>query len=310
VDAKQRGSEATDRKTQDARQEALAAEFEEHRPRLRAVAYRMLGSVSEAEDAVQEGWLRLSRADTTGIDNVAAWLTTVVSRVCLDQLRARKARREESLEARLPDPIVTMPGAIPEQHADPEQQALLAEALGMALLVVLEELAPAERLAFVLHDMFGLRFSEIAPIVERSPDATKMLASRARRRVHGSRTVPDPDLTRQRAAVDAFQAAANAGDFEALLKVLDPDVVLRASGAEGIRIVRGAAVVASGAMTFRRLAMAARPVLVNGAAAVVAVVDGEVYSLAAFTVVEGRIVEINIITDQERLRALDLAALG
>jgi RNA polymerase sigma factor (sigma-70 family) len=283
-------------------QAALAEEFEEHRPHLRAVAYRMLGSVSEAEDAVQEGWLRLSRTDTTGIDNLAAWLTTVVSRVCLDQLRARKARREESLEERLPDPVVTAPEAAPDEHGDPEQQALVADAVGMALLVVLEELAPAERLAFVLHDMFGLQFAEIAPIVDRSPDATKMLASRARRRVHGTRTLPDPDLTRQRAAVDAFQAAARAGDFEALLKVLDPEVVLRTSTAEGIRIVRGAEAVASGAVAFQRLALESRPVLVNGAVGVAVVVDGEPYSLAAFTVVDDRIVELDIITDPDQLR--------
>jgi RNA polymerase sigma factor (sigma-70 family) len=281
-------------------QEALATRFEEHRPHLRAVAYRMLGSVSEAEDAVQEGWLRLSRTDTTDVDSLAAWLTTVVSRVCLDQLRSRRARREESLDARLPDPVV----GPPENATDPEQQAMVAEAVGMALLVVLEELAPAERLAFVLHDMFGLQFAEIAPIVERTPDATKMLASRARRRVHGTRTVPDPDLARQRAAVDAFQAAARAGDFESLLKVLDPDVVLRTSTAEGIRIVRGATEVASGAVMFQRLALASRPVLVNGAAGVAVDVDGEPYSVAAFTVVDGRIVEIDIVTDREQLRAL------
>ena len=287
-------------------QEVLATQFEEHRPHLRAVAYRMLGSVSEAEDAVQEGWLRLSRADTSEIDNLAAWLTTVVSRVCLDQLRARKARREESLDARLPDPVVGPPEDEADLHGDPEQQALVADAVGMALLVVLEELAPAERLAFVLHDMFGLQFAEIAPIVERTPDATKMLASRARRRVHGTRTVPDPDLARQRAAVNAFQAAARAGDFEALLEVLDPDVVLRTSTVDGIRIVRGAAAVASGAVTFQRLALASRPVLVNGVAGVAVDVDGEPYSVAAFTVVDDRIVEIDIVTDRDRLRALGL----
>jgi len=285
-------------------QEVLATRFEEHRPHLRAVAYRMLGSVSEAEDAVQEGWLRLSRTDTTEVDNLAAWLTTVVSRVCLDQLRSRKARREESLEARLPDPVVSPPEDASDPRGDPEQQAMVAEAVGMALLVVLEELAPAERLAFVLHDMFGLQFAEIAPIVERSPDATKMLASRARRRVQGTRTVPDPDLARQRAAVDAFQAAARAGDFEALLEVLDPEVVLRTSSAEGIRIVRGATAVASGAVTFQRLALVSRPVLVNGAAGVAVDVDGQPYSVAAFTVVDDRIVEIDIVTDPVQLRAL------
>ncbi len=286
-------------------QEALAAQFEEHRPHLRAVAYRMLGSVSEAEDAVQEGWLRLSRSDAAEIANLAGWLTTVVSRICLDQLRSRRARREESLEERLPDPLVSAPEATLDQHGDPEQQALVADAVGMAMLVVLEELAPAERLAFVLHDMFGLQFSEIAPIVERSPDATKMLASRARRRVQGKRTVPDPDLTRQRAAVDAFQAAARAGDFEALLKVLDPDVVLRASTADGVRIVRGAAAVASGAVIFQQLALVARPVLVNGAAGIVAMdTDGGPYSVASFTVVDGRIVEIDVVMDRDQMSGL------
>jgi RNA polymerase sigma factor (sigma-70 family) len=296
--------------TDEARQEALAAQFEEHRPHLRAVAYRMLGSVSEAEDAVQEGWLRLSRADSTQVANLGAWLTTVVSRICLDHLRARKARREESLEERLPDPVVSAPEDTPAEHGDPEQQALVADAVGMAMLVVLEELAPAERLAFVLHDMFGLRFSEIAPIVGRSSDATKMLASRARRRVHGTRTVPDPDLTRQRAAVDAFQTAARAGNFEALLRVLDPDVVLRTSTADGLRVVRGAATVASGAVAFQRLALVARPVLVNGAAGVVAVdADGAPFSVASFTVVDGRIVEIDIITDRDQLLGSGVSAV-
>jgi RNA polymerase sigma-70 factor (ECF subfamily) len=288
-------------------QEALAAEFEELRPQLRAVAYRMLGSFSEAEDAVQEGWLRLSRTDTSGVANLAAWLTTTVSRICLDQLRARKARREESLELWLPDPVVSAPEDAREQAGDPEQEALVSDAVGMAMLVVLEELAPAERLAFVLHDMFGLQFAEIAPIVERSPDATKMLASRARRRVQGSRAVPDPDLTRQRAAVAAFQSAARAGDFEALLKVLDPNVVLRDSGTAGIRIVRGASAVASGAVTFQQHGLVSRSVLVNGVAGVAAYLDGTPYSLAAFTVVDGRIVQIDIITDRDRLRELGMS---
>ena len=285
-------------------QEALAREFEQQRLHLRAVGYRMLGSLSEAEDAVQEAWLRLSRTDAGEIDNLPAWLTTVVSRLCLDQLRSRKARREESLEVRLPDPVVTPVDA--DARTDPEQQAMVADAVGLALLVVLEELTPAERLAFVLHDMFGLPFADIAPIVDKSPDATKMLASRARRRVQGSRTVPDPDLSRQRQAVDAFQAAARAGDFDALLQVLDPDVVLRAETAEGLRVVRGAAAVASGAVTFQRMALAARPVLVNGVAGVAAVADGELYSVAAFTVVDGRIVGIDIVTDPERLRLVDV----
>ena len=259
----------------------------------------MLGSLSEAEDAVQEGWLRLSRSDTTDVANLGGWLTTVVSRVCLDELRSRKARREESMEERLPDPIVS------DAHGhDPEREALVADSVGMAMLVVLDELAPAERLAFVLHDMFGLRFSEIAPIVERSPDATKKLASRARRRVQETRTVPDPDLARQRAAVDAFQAAARGGDFDALLRVLDPDVVLRTSAAGAITVVRGAQAVASGAVTFKRLALATRPVLVNGAVGVAVEVDGATYSVAAFTVVEGRIVEIDIVGDRDQLMGL------
>lgn len=281
-------------------QEALAAVFEEHRPHLRAVAYRMLGSLSEADDAVQEGWLRLSRSDTSDVANLAAWLTTVVSRVCLDQLRSRKARREDPFELRFPDPVLT------DADADPEQQSLLADSVGLAMLVVLDELGPAERLAFVLHDLFGLAFAEVAPIVERSVDATKMLASRARRRVQAARVVPDPDVARQRAAVDAFQAAAREGDFEALLRLLDPDVVLRGASADGVRVVRGAAAVASGAVTFQRLAASARPVLVNGTAGVATLLDGEPYSLAAFTVAGDRIVAIDILLDQDRLRALGL----
>ncbi|HEX2896155.1 MAG TPA: sigma-70 family RNA polymerase sigma factor [Marmoricola sp.] len=279
-------------------QDALASEFEGHRSRLRAVAYRMLGSVSETDDVVQEAWLRLSRSDTSAIANLGAWLTTVVSRLCLDHLRARRAQPEDSLESRFPDPVLT------DAAPDPEEQAFLAESVGLAMLVVLDQLGPAERLAFVLHDLFGLPFAEIAAIVERTPDATKMLASRARRRVQGARVVPDPDLAKQRIAVDAFQAAAREGDFEALLRVLDPDVVLRNASAEGLRVVSGAAAVASGAVTFQQMALAARPVVVNGTAAVAAVRDGVTYSIAAFTVVDGRIVAIDILTDPERLRRL------
>ena len=288
----------------ESRQQALAEEFEARRPRLRAVAYRMLGSFSEADDAVQEAWLRLSRTDADDIDNLTAWLTTVVSRICLDQLRARTARREESLESRFPDPAVSAAG-----DSDPEEQAFRADSIGLAMLVVLDELSPAERLAFVLHDLFVLPYADIAPIVERSADATKMLASRARRRVQGARAVPDPDLARQRVAVDAFQAAARDGDFDALLRVLDPDVVLRNATAQGLTVVRGAAAVASGAITFQRLALESHPVLVNGAVGVVVVIDGEAYSLAAFTVVDDRIVEMDIITDRARLRDLGAAAL-
>jgi RNA polymerase sigma-70 factor (ECF subfamily) len=286
---------------QELREDALAEEFEARRGRLRAVAYRMLGSFSEADDAVQEAWLRLSRTGAGEIDNLTAWLTTVVSRICLDHLRSREARREDPIEARFPDPAVHEVG-----EGDPEHEAFLADSIGLAMLVVLDELSPAERLAFVLHDLFMLPFADIAPIVERSPDATKMLASRARRRVQGARVVPDPDLARQRLAVDAFQAAAREGDFDALLRVLDPDVVLRNASAEGLRVVRGAAAVASGAVSFQRMALAARPVVVNGVAGVAAIADGAAYSVASFTVVDDRIVAIDILTDPDRLRALSL----
>ncbi|HET9039554.1 MAG TPA: sigma-70 family RNA polymerase sigma factor, partial [Gemmatimonadales bacterium] len=280
-------------------------QFEEHRPRLRAVADRMLGSLSEAEDAVQESWLRVSRADAGGIQNMGGWLTTVVSRVCLNLLRARAGRREQSLETHLPDPIVT-----PEGQSSPEQELLLADSVGLALLVVLETLDPAERLAFVLHDTFGVPFDEIAPIVGRSPAAARQLASRARRRVRGAATDElELDRRRQRELVDAFLAAARGGDFDALLQVLDPDVVLRSDGG-GVgptHIVRGARNVAGGAVAYSARAEAGtvRPVLVNGAAGV-AVFDqhGEPVSLLGFTVARGRIVEINILTDPGRLRPL------
>ncbi len=288
-------------------QDHLAEEFEQRRPRLRAVAYRMLGSFSEADDAVQEAWLRLSRTDADEVDNLTAWLTTVVSRICLDQLRARTTRREDSLDARLPDVVVRDFDTGDDLRGDPEQQAFLADSIGVAMLVVLDELAPAERLAFVLHDLFVLPFADIAPIVERSVDATKMLASRARRRVREARVVPDPDLGRQRAAVDAFQAAARAGDFEALLRVLDPEVVLRNQSADALAIVRGAAAVASGAVVFQQLGVVARPVLVNGVAGVAASVDGRPYSVAVFTVVEDRIVALDIFTDPARLLAIGAA---
>ena len=282
-------------------QDLLAEEFEAHRRHLRAVAYRMLGSFAEAEDAVQDAWLRLSRTDADEIDNLGGWLTTVVSRICLDHLRARKARKEDSADDRFPDPIVTDVDAV-----DPEHQAELSDSLGLAIMVVLDELGPAERLAFVLHDVFGLAFAEIAPIVERSTDATKMLASRARRRVQDARRTPDPDMGRQRAAVDAFQSAARSGDFEALLQVLDPDVELRAAGVDAVAIVRGAAAVASGAVSFRELALVTRPVLVDGVAGLAVLVDDKVTSLAAFTVVNGRIVEIDIVNDPKRLREVTL----
>ena len=283
-------------------QDLLAEEFEAHRNHLRAVGYRMLGSVAEAEDAVQDTWLRLSRTDADEIDNLGGWLTTVVSRICLDQLRARKARKEDSVDDRFPDPIVTDVDAV-----DPEHEAELSDSLGLAIMVVLDELGPAERLAFVLHDVFGLAFAEIAPIVERSTDATKMLASRARRRVQDARRTPDPDMARQRSAVDAFQSAARSGDFEALLQVLDPDVVLRAAGVDAVAIVRGAAAVASGAVTFREVAPVTRAVLVDGVAGLAVLVDDKITSLAAFTVVDGRIVEIDIVNDPKRLRELTLS---
>ncbi|HJQ46760.1 MAG TPA: RNA polymerase sigma factor SigJ [Amycolatopsis sp.] len=279
----------------------LADRFETHRTHLRAVAYRMLGSLTEAEDAVQEAWLRLSRSDSGAVENLGGWLTTVVGRVCLDMLRSRKAKREESLEARLPDPIVSGDGAV-----DPEQEVLLADSVGLALLVVLETLSPAERLAFVLHDMFAVPFDEIASIVDRTPAAAMQLASRARRRVRGSAPVPDPDLTRQRAAVEAFLAAARSGDFEALVAVLAPDVVLRADLAGGTRVVHGAREVAGQAIMFNRVAAAPVSVhaLVNGAAGLVAVHDGKPLSVLGFTVVDGRIAEIDIVSDPARLSRL------
>jgi RNA polymerase sigma factor (sigma-70 family) len=279
----------------------LAEQFEQHRAHLKSVAYRMLGSVSEAEDAVQEGWLRFSGADTTNVDNLGGWLTTVVSRVCLDVLRSRRSHPEEPLDARLPDPIISSEHAI-----DPEQEALLSDAVGLALLVVLDTLSPAERLAFVLHDMFAVPFTDIAEIVGRSEDATKMMASRARRRVQGSGTVPDADLGRQREVVEAFLAAARKGDFEALVALLDPDVVLRRDGPEGVLDVSGAQRVASGAMAFARYGLEERWVVVSGTPGLVAYEDGKVLSMGAFTVVAGRIVEIDIISDPDRLQALGL----
>jgi RNA polymerase sigma-70 factor (ECF subfamily) len=287
----------------------LAGRFEQHRPQLRAVAYRMLGSLSEAEDAVQEGWLRLARSDADAIENLGAWLTTVVGRVCLDMLRSRAARREDPLDdVRVPDPVVApLHGA-----GDPEQEALLADSVGLALLVVLDTLAPAERLAFVLHDMFGVPFAEIAPVLGRSVDATKMLASRARTRVRGAGRTPDADLARQREVLDAFNAASRAGDFEALLRVLHPDVVLRADGGtRGLasRLLRGADHVASSAMTFRWAADYARFALVNGGPGVVTVIDGEIMSVLAFTVVEDRIVEIDVLADPDRLAGIDVSML-
>lgn len=287
--------------------EWLAERFEQHRTRLRAVAYRMLGSISEAEDAVQEAWLRLSRADPEGVKNLGAWLTTVVARVCLNLLRSRELRREESLDnVHVPDPLVSLDSGL-----DPEQEAVLADAVGLALLVVLETLAPAERLAFVLHDMFAVPFEQIGPMIERSPTAARQLASRARRRVRGQAPAPDPDLARQREVVDAFFAASRDGNIEALVAVLDPDVVLRADGgtarAHQSVVIRSAQAVADQAMSYGRLSPFALPALVNGAAGVVVAAGGQALSVMALTVTDGKIVAIDVLADPERLRALDLA---
>ncbi|MFG1857172.1 sigma-70 family RNA polymerase sigma factor [Actinomadura geliboluensis] len=286
----------------------LAVRFEEHRPHLKAVAYRMLGSLAEADDAIQETWLRLTRSGDAEIDNLGGWLTTVVGRVCLDMLRTRKRRGEEPLEARLPDPVISR-----TDGTDPEQQAMLADSVGLALLVVLESLTPAERLAFVLHDMFGLPFEEIAPIVDRTPATAKKLASRARQRVRGATPPPDPDPVGQRRVVDAFLTAARGGDFDALLALLDPDVVLRADGGEltgGLRVIRGAAAVAGQAPTFQRMATAAttHAALVNGLAGLVNTIDGRPFSVMSFTVADGRIAAIDILSDPDRLARLDLAS--
>jgi RNA polymerase sigma-70 factor, ECF subfamily len=287
-------------------QDWLAQRFEANRSHLRGVAYRMLGSASEADDAVQEAWLRLSRTDAGEIDNLAGWLTTVVARVSLDVLRARKVRREESLEFRMPDPIVDRVDGF-----DPEHEALLAESVGLALLVVLETLSPPERLAFVLHDMFAVSFDEIAPIVGRSPQAARQLASRARRRVRGVDTVPDADLDTQRKVVDAFIAASREGDFEALLEVLDPDVVLRADlgPVGGTLEIRGREAVLEQARFYSQLGLVARGVTINGVAGAVSFLEGQPFSIGAATVRGGKIVELDILADPERLRLLDLTFL-
>jgi RNA polymerase sigma factor (sigma-70 family) len=286
--------------------EWLAERFEEHRTRLRAVAYRMLGSLSEADDAVQDTWLRVSRSQAGDIEDLGAWLTTVVSRVSLNMLRARRSRREEPLGVHVPEPIVDR-----VDGTDPQHEVLLADSVGLALLVVLESLTPAERLAFVLHDMFAVPFDEIAPIVDRSPASARQLASRARRRVRGASPAPDADLTEQRNVLDAFMAAAREGDFDALVAVLDPDVVLRADlGPEGgSRETRGAAAVAGQALTYSRLGLSVQPALVNGAVGAVSTRDGELFSVGGFTIRGGKIVEIDILADPERLRRIDLTAL-
>jgi RNA polymerase sigma factor (sigma-70 family) len=286
--------------------EFLAEQFEEHRSRLRGVAYRMLGSLSEADDAVQEAWLRLSRTDSDEIENLGGWLTTVVARVSLNMLRSRTGRREEPLAGRLPDPLIDRADGI-----DPEHEALLADSVGLALLVVLETLSPPERLAFVLHDIFAVPFDEIAPIVDRSPEAARQLASRARRRVRVERTVPDADLETQREVIDAFLAAARDGDFDRLVAVLDPDVVLRQDFGPvgGLRVIRGAAAVAGQARSYAQIGLDIRPALINGVAGAVAFRHGRPFSIGAVTVRNGKIVELDFLGDPERLRDLDLTIL-
>ena len=288
----------------------LAQRFEERRPRLQAIAYRMLGSLAEAEEAVQDAWVRLSRAGAGGVENLDGWLTTIVGRVCLNLLRARRLRAKEPADVHLPDPLITR-----EADHNPEQAALLADSVGLALLVVLDTLKPAERLSFVLHDMFDLSFEEIGPLVGRSPAAARQLASRARRRVRGAAPPkPDPDLARQREVVDAFFAAAHGGSFDALIAVLDPEVVVRSDGGSAqpqlTTVLRGSAAVARRVLQFARPSASLRAVLVNGAAGVVAMIDGRPFSVMSFTVVAGKIVEINAIADPERLRALDLTILA
>jgi RNA polymerase sigma-70 factor (ECF subfamily) len=287
----------------------LTEKFEEQRPRLRAVAYRMLGSLSESEDAVQEAWLKLDRADTGDVGNLPAWLTTVVARVCLNMLRTRERRRETTFDdVYIPDPVISAPDA-----AGPEQEALLADSVGLALLVVLESLNPAERLAFVLHDLFAVPFEEIAPMLDRSPAAVRQMASRARRRVRGQAPAPDPDLHRQREVVDAFFAATRDGDFDALVAVLDPDVVLRANGGGAPNrpsvVLNGAQTVAGQAVLAQRFAPFARPALINGTAGVVAATGKKVFAVMAFTVVDGKIVEIDVLYDPKRVEDLDLTVL-
>lgn len=286
----------------------LVERFDAHRSHLRAVAYRMLGSLSEADDAVQEAWLRLHRSDTAGVDNPPGWLTTVVARVCLDMLRSRTSRREEPLDVQGPEP-----SASPENRGDPEHETLLADSVGLALLVVLDTLEPAERLAFVLHDVFAVPFDDIAPIVGRSNAATRQLASRARRRVHGAATDPDTDLTRQRSVVAAFFAAVRDGDFTALLAVLDPDVVVRADGLTaprgGPRRVRGAAAAAKRALTFSPQARFAQLALINGTVGVVVAPGGRLRGVLGFTIAGGKIVEIDVAADPARLHQFDLAVL-
>src|ERR1700733_383671 len=284
----------------------LAEKFEQNRPHLRSVAYRMLGSLGEAEDAVQEAWLRLNRSDAQAIGNLSGWLTTVIGRVCLDMLRSRNSRREGSLEEHLPDMILGR-----EDRINPEQETLIADSVGLALLVVLQTLAPPERLAFVLHNIFALPFEEIASMIGCSPVAARQLASRARRRVRGAAPIPDVDLTQQRRVVDAFLAAVRAGDFEGLMAVLDPEVLLRSEQIPGgLKELRGARVVAEQALMFSRAAASVQPLLVNGAAGIVSWrPGGQPFSVMGFTVRGGRIVEIDVLRDPARLSRLDLTIL-
>ena len=288
-------------------QDWLAQEFEEQRPHLRAVAYRMLGSLTEAEDAVQDAWLRLSRTDRSDVENLRAWLTTVVARVALNTLRSRRTRREQPLDVHVPDPIID-----PADGTDPEHEALLADSVGLAMLIVLEQLTPAERLAFVLHDMFAVPFDEIAPIVERSPEATRQLASRARRRIRGADPVSDVDLGAQWEVVDAFIAAARGGDFDALVAVLDPDVVLRSDGGRvaGLsQYVRGAEAVAGQALMWARVDLTRQRAVINGGAGMVMYMDGEPFSICAVTVKNGKLAELDFLADPERIAQLDLTVL-
>lgn len=282
----------------------IAARFEAHRRHLQTVAYRILGSVSEAEDAVQEAWIRLNRADATAVENPAAWCTTIVARVALNMLQSRRARREVAI-AHIPDPVVT----VGDDENDPEQHALLADSVGLALLVVLDTLTPPERLAFVLHDMFAMPFDEIAGIVDRSPAAARQLASRARRRVQTA-TVPDQDIARQRTVVDAFHAAARNGDFDALLAVLDPHAIMRVDlGTAASRVVSGAAAIAKRALTFAWRSEYVRPALVNGTAGVLVVKSDQPLAVMGFTIAGGKIIEVDVLADAARLRQLDLPSV-
>ena len=287
----------------------LAEGFEKNRPRLRGVAYRMLGSLAEADDAVQEAWLRLSRSDASGVDNLAGWLTTIVARVCLNVLRSRKTRREEPMGVHVPDPVISR-----ADGTSPEDEALLADSVGLALQVVLDTLAPAERLAFMLHDMFDLPFEEIAPLVGRSPAASRQLASRARRRVRGAGVpAPDPDIGRQWEVVSAFYAAARRGDLGALVAVLDPDVVLRSDGGAARPdvsvVVHGPAGVIGHGLKVHQPSAVLRPALVNGAAGMVASIDGKPVAVVGLTISQGKVAEIDVIADPDRLLRLNLAVL-